>query len=121
MGNLDWDRNAWPTPEDMIADFDADGVKTIAVTEPFILTTSKRWQDAVENEALARTPTGEPRRFDFYFGNTGLVDIFDEKAADWFWQPYEMLFDQGLAATWGDLGEPEVHPGDALHWLSDAG
>ena len=120
MGNLDWDRNAWPTPEDMIADFDADGVKTIAVTEPFILTTSKRWQDAVENEALARTPTGEPRRFDFYFGNTGLVDIFDEKAADWFWQPYEMLFDQGLAATWGDLGEPEVHPGDALHWLSDA-
>jgi oligosaccharide 4-alpha-D-glucosyltransferase len=25
MGNLDWDRNAWPTPEDMIADFDADG------------------------------------------------------------------------------------------------
>jgi oligosaccharide 4-alpha-D-glucosyltransferase len=121
MGNLDWDRNAWPTPEDMIADFKADGVKTIAVTEPFILTTSKRWQDAVENDALARTPTGEPRRFDFYFGNTGLVDIFDEKAADWFWQPYEMLFGQGLAATWGDLGEPEVHPGDALHWLSDAG
>ena len=21
MGNLDWDRDAWPTPEDMIADF----------------------------------------------------------------------------------------------------
>jgi alpha-glucosidase (family GH31 glycosyl hydrolase) len=74
----------------MIADFDADGVKTIAVTEPFILTTSKRWQDAVEHEALARAPTGEPRRFDFYFGNTGLVDIFDENAADWFWQPYEL-------------------------------
>ena len=121
MGNLDWDREAWPTPEHMIADFAADGVKTIAITEPFILTTSKRWDDAVENRALARTPTGEPRRFDFYFGNTGLVDVFDEAAADWFWEPYEMLFEQGAAATWGDLGEPEVHPGDALHWLSDAG
>jgi oligosaccharide 4-alpha-D-glucosyltransferase len=118
MGNLDWDRDAWPTPEDMVADFAEDGVKTIAITEPFILSTSKRWQDAVDNDVLARTPTGEPRRFDFYFGNTGLVDVFDEKAANWFWQPYKMLFDQGLAATWGDLGEPEVHPGDSLHWLS---
>jgi oligosaccharide 4-alpha-D-glucosyltransferase len=119
MGNLDWDREAWPNPEGMIADFAADGVKTIAITEPFILSTSKRWDAAVENDVLARTPTGEPRRFDFYFGNTGLVDVFDEKAADWFWKPYEMLFDQGAAATWGDLGEPEVHPGDALHWLTD--
>ena len=121
MGNLDWDREAWPTPEDMVADFAADGVRTIAVTEPFILSTSNRWQDAVDNEVLARTPDGEPYRFDFYFGNTGLIDVFDEKAADWFWQPYAMLFDQGIAATWGDLGEPEVHPGDALHRLSATG
>jgi oligosaccharide 4-alpha-D-glucosyltransferase len=32
-----------------------------------------------------------------------------------------MLADQGIAGTWGDLGEPEVHPADALHWLSDVG
>ena len=47
--------------------------------------------------------------------------MFNETAQKWFWEPYEMLFEQGTAATWGDLGEPEVHPGDALHWLSDAG
>ena len=120
MGNLDWDRKAWPTPEKMIRDFAEQGVRTIAITEPFILSTSTRWQSAVDNNVLARTPTGEPRRFDFYFGNTGLVDVFDEQAQDWFWQAYEMLFEQGTAATWGDLGEPEVHPGDSLHWLSDA-
>ncbi|MDH3410070.1 MAG: DUF5110 domain-containing protein [Gammaproteobacteria bacterium] len=121
MGNLDWDRNAWPTPEKMIRDFAAQGVKTVAITEPFILSTSSRWQDAVDNEVLAKTPVGEPRRFDFYFGNTGLIDVFNENARRWFWQFYEMLFEQGTAATWGDLGEPEVHPGDSLHWLSDAG
>ncbi|MDJ0911676.1 MAG: glycoside hydrolase family 31 protein [Woeseiaceae bacterium] len=118
MGNLDWDRDAFPTPEDMIADFAEDGIKTIAITEPFILTSSDRWQDAVDNEALARNATGGPKTFNFYFGNTGLIDIFDENARDWFWEPYEMLFEQGAAGTWGDLGEPEVHPGDALHWLS---
>jgi len=121
MGNLDWDRDAWPTAEDMISDFAEQGVKTIAITEPFILSTSTRWQSAVDAGALAKTPTGEPRRFDFYFGNTGLVDVFSEDAQDWFWGPYETLFEQGNAATWGDLGEPEVHPGDSLHWLSDAG
>lgn len=121
MGNLDWDRNAWPDPEDMIADFARKGIRTVPVTEPFVLTTSKRWQDAVEAEVLARNATGAPKRFNFYFGNTGLIDIFDEKAKQWFWQAYESLFDIGIAGTWGDLGEPEVHPPDALHWLSDAG
>lgn len=121
MGNLDWDREAFPTPEDMIADFADQGVKTIAVTEPFILITSRRWQDAVEKEILAKTVDNQPRRFDFYFGNTGLIDVFDEAAQQWFWEPYAMLFEQGVAGSWGDLGEPEVHPGDSLHWLSDAG
>jgi len=121
MGKLDWDGAAWPTPEKMIGDFAAQGVKTIVITEPFILSTSEKWQSAVDHGALAKTPTGEPRRFDFYFGNTGLVDVFNDTAQKWFWEPYEMLFEQGNAATWGDLGEPEVHPGDALHWLSDAG
>ena len=121
MGNLNWDRDAWPTAEDMVSDFAKDGVRTIAVTEPFILSTSSHWQDAVDNEVLAMTPDGKPHRFDFYFGNTGLVDVFNETARQWFWQAYERLLEQGLAGHWGDLGEPEVHPGDALHWISDAG
>ena len=121
MGNLDWDRDAFPDPEGMIRDFARDGIRTIAITEPFVLSTSTNWQDAVDNEALARSVTGEPRRFDFFFGNTGLVDVFDENARRWFWQFYQRLFEQGIAGTWGDLGEPEVHPADALHRLSDAG
>ncbi len=121
MGNLDWDREAWPNPRDMIGDFARRGIRTVPITEPFVLTTSKRWQDAAANGVLARNATGAPKRFDFYFGNTGLIDIFDEGARQWFWHAYESLFDIGIAGTWGDLGEPEVHPPDTLHWLSDAG
>lgn len=121
MGNLDWDREAFPEPEKMIRDLARDGVRTITITEPFVLSTSANWQDAVDNDVLARSVTGEPRRFDFYFGNTGLIDVFDENARQWFWQFYQRLFEQGIAGTWGDLGEPEVHPADALHRVSDAG
>ncbi len=121
MGDLDWDREAFPDAEKMIRDFARDGVRTITITEPFVLRTSSNWEDAVGNDALARSVTGEPRRFDFYFGNTGLVDVFDANARQWFWQFYERLFEQGIAGTWGDLGEPEVHPADTLHRLGDAG
>ncbi|TQV75039.1 DUF5110 domain-containing protein [Aliikangiella marina] len=119
MGNLDWDKEAFPTPQKMIADLKAKGVKTILITEPFILSTSKRWQDAVDHKVLAKDATGEPRRFDFYFGNTGLVDVFDENAQAWFWDIYQGLFAQGVAGTWGDLGEPEVHPDDSVHFISE--
>jgi len=121
VGNLDWDRAAFPNAEKMISDFAAKGIKTIPVTQPFVLSTSKRWQEAVDNNVLAKNADGDPRRFDFYFGNTGIIDIFDEHSRQWFWQAYERLFEQGIAGTWGDLGEPEVHPDDTLHRLSDVG
>ncbi|MBA6416360.1 DUF5110 domain-containing protein [Colwellia sp. 6M3] len=115
MGNLNWDKIAFPTSVAMIKDFKAQGVNTIMITEPFILTSSSQWQSAVENSALMKNAQGQPEKFDFYFGNTGLVDVFDEKSQDWFWQYYQQLAEQGVAGWWGDLGEPEVHPANGLH------
>lgn len=118
VGNLDWDKNTFPTPQAMINDLKDKGVKTILITEPFILSSSSRWQDAVDSKVLVKNKQGEAQRFDFYFGNTGLIDVFDENAQTWFWDIYQDLFNQGVAGTWGDLGEPEVHPDDGLHYLS---
>lgn len=119
MGNLSWDTVAFPEPEKMISELRAQDVKTVLITEPFILTTSKQWDSAVANNALAQNDDGAPYTFDFYFGNTGLVDVFSEAGQDWFWQYYEKLAAQGVAGWWGDLGEPEVHPDDIQHmWQS---
>ena len=119
MGNLAWDRDAFPAPEKMIADLQESGVNTVVITEPFILSTSNRWQEAVDNKALGLDAAGAPYRFDFYFGNTGLVDVFNEQGTQWFNQAYERLAEQGVTGWWGDLGEPEVHPDDILHTLPD--
>ncbi|GAB5392119.1 MAG: glycoside hydrolase family 31 protein [Alteromonas macleodii] len=119
MGNLSWDTVAFPEPEKMISELRAQDVKTVLITEPFILTTSKQWESAVANNALAQNDNGAPYTFDFYFGNTGLVDVFSEAGQNWFWQYYEKLAAQGVAGWWGDLGEPEVHPDDIQHmWQS---
>jgi oligosaccharide 4-alpha-D-glucosyltransferase len=120
MGNLAWDSNAFPQPEKMLAELKADGINTILVTEPFVLTSSKRWQEALEAGAIAPGLDGKPKTFDFYFGNTGLIDVFNPKARDWFWQIYKGLAEQGVAGVWGDLGEPEVHPEDIVHAIGMA-
>jgi len=120
MGNLAWDRNAFPQPEKMMVDLKDRGINTILVTEPFILSSSERWDEAVANNALAKNLAGQPKRFDFYFGNTGLIDVFSEEAGDWFWNIYDGLLQQGVAGWWGDLGEPEVHPSDTVHAIGMA-
>ena len=119
MGNLSWDNEAFPNPEKMISDINKQGVNTILITEPFILTNSKKWSDAKQNQALAKDSVGLPKRFDFYFGNTSLVDVFNPKGTDWFNNIYKTLYQQGVSGWWGDLGEPEVHPSDTLHTLDD--
>ncbi len=114
MGNLEWDKDKFPNPDKMIADLNAKGVKTILITEPFILTTSSKWQETVDKKVLATTKDGKPATWDFYFGNTGIVDIFKTEGKDWFWNVYKRLINQGVGGLWGDLGEPEVFPSKAI-------
>ncbi|MFK7785630.1 MAG: TIM-barrel domain-containing protein [Crocinitomicaceae bacterium] len=115
MGNLDFYRDSFPDPEGMIGNLRDQNIKTVLVTEPFVLTTSNRWQEAVDNNALAKDASGKPLTYNFYFGNTGLIDVFDENAGNWFWSKYFELKQMGVAGFWGDLGEPEVHPDEMLH------
>jgi len=114
MGNLDWDKDNFPNPEKMIADLNAKGVKTVLITEPFILTTSTKWQEAIDKNILVKDKFGKPATWDFYFGNTSVVDIFKSEGKDWFWNVYKRLANQGVAGIWGDLGEPEVFPSKVI-------
>ncbi|MEW7847720.1 TIM-barrel domain-containing protein [Massilia aurea] len=120
MGNMDWDRDTFPHAEKMMADFKAKGVKTVVITEPFVLTTSNRWQDAVARNVLAQDGAGKPATYDFYFGNTGLIDLYKQEGRDWWWNIYRDLKKGGVTGWWGDLGEPELHPSNLVHGTGTA-
>jgi len=115
MGNLEFDKDSFPEPQKMIKQLNEKGVKTILITEPFVLTTSNKWDEAVEKNILGLTKEGKPYTYDFYFGNTGIIDIFKPEGEQWFWDVYKKHINLGVAGWWGDLGEPEVHPADLLH------
>ena len=114
MGNLEWDKDNFPNPDKMISDLNAKGLKTILITEPFILTTSSKWQEAVDKKVLVTDKSGKPATWDFYFGNTSVVDIFKPEGSAWFWNVYKRLINQGVGGMWGDLGEPEVFPSKVI-------
>ncbi len=115
MGNLEFDKQAFPDHKNMISSLESQGIKTILITEPFILTTSSKWKEAVTKNILATNSKKEPYTYDFYFGNTGLIDVFKPEAKTWFWSVYKKYIDVGIGGWWGDLGEPEVHPSDMIH------
>lgn len=114
LGNLDWDKETFPNPTKMIADLNAKNIKTVLITEPFVLTTSNKWKEAVAEKILATDQFGKPFVYDFYFGNTGIIDLFKPEAKQWFWSIYKDLIHQGVGGLWGDLGEPEMFPSEAF-------
>ncbi len=115
MGNLEVYKDSFPEMSKMVRNFKRQGVKTILITEPFILKSSSQWNTAVKHDVLAKDSIGNPYTYDFYFGNTGLIDIYNPKGKQWFWNIYKELKELGIAGIWGDLGEPEVHPNDLYH------
>lgn len=115
MGNLDWHKPAFPNPEKMIQDLNDRGVKTILITEPFILKNSSKWDETSKKGLLGTNAQGEPLTYDFYFGHTALLDIYKPETEQWFWNVYKRLTDLGVGGWWGDLGEPEVHPTEMMH------
>ena len=120
MGNLEVYKDSFPDFEGMISRLKEKGIKTIAITEPFILTNSKKWEEAKNKNVLAIDSLGNPYTYDFYFGHTGLIDIYNPDAELWFWDIYKDLHKKGIAGVWGDLGEPEVHPKDLIHFSGSA-
>lgn len=116
LGNLQWYEKNWPQPEKMIKDFKRKGVKTILITEPFIIDTSYWYVHTDTAKLLATHGSGESYIMnDFYFGKAGLLDMFKPETKDWFWEQYQKQIEIGVAGWWGDLGEPETHPADMYH------
>ncbi|MEM1002200.1 MAG: TIM-barrel domain-containing protein [Bacteroidota bacterium] len=110
MGNLEVYKDSFPDFQGMVSRFKQEGVNTVTITEPYILTSSKRWNEAVEKNILAKDSVGNDATYEFYFGNTGIIDIFKPEGEQWFWERYKYLAELGVAGVWGDLGEPEVLP-----------
>ncbi len=109
LGELHWYKPRWPDPKQMIANFRKKGVKTILVTEPYVIDTLRHYQIGKKLGIFSTDSLGQTFvNTRFYFGLASLIDIFKPVARNWFWDQYNKQIKNGVAGWWGDLGEPET-------------
>ena len=121
LGNLDWvNKEKWPNPKQMITDWRKQNLKTVIITEPFILKNTRTYDESLKYHAV--DSAGKPYTLtDFYFGYGGIVDVFRKDAQEWFKKVYRTQTANGVSGWWTDLGEPEKHPFNLYHNLKDLG
>lgn len=81
MGNLDWEAGNFPDPEQMMADFKAEGVHTICITEPFFTSACANYQTLSDLGYLADGDV--PNMTWLLSDKVGLIDATNPEAMEW--------------------------------------
>jgi len=118
MGDLAWDREAFPDPAGLAAWLRGQGVHLVTISEPFFTRDSQTFGPLKEAKGLARNDQGEPVLWqDWWDFNKGLggsvVDPLVPGAARILQDRYAKLAAEGVDGFWIDLGEPERVPAEA--------
>ena len=117
MGRLDWDKTKWPDPKGMLSTLRDKGVNLVAITQPYINKKGAidNYNYLVEHGMTVRDSEGNNHDVTTWVGDAGMFDVSNPDTRAWYWGRYKALTDDGVAAWWGDLGEPEVHPATIRH------
>jgi len=118
MGDLDWDRQAFPDPEGLDSWLGKKGIKLIAISEPFFTTASSHYTDFKKLGMLGTGIDGSPLTWhDWWcFGDSecSVLNPLDDDAPRELGKIYTHMFDTGIDGFWTDLGEPESVPSSVL-------
>ena len=116
QGDFAWEPTGFPDPAGMMGRLKQQGVKTILISEPYVMRTSRN-DSLVRTQGLVGTDAaGRPFTVgSFWAGPASILDVFKPAARNWLWNNYRRLHDQGAAGWWSDLGEPENHPAAMRH------
>ncbi|MCI1187001.1 DUF5110 domain-containing protein [Hymenobacter sp. DH14] len=116
QGDFTWEPTGFPDPAGMMGRLKQQGVKTILISEPYVMRTSRN-DSLVRTQGLVGTDAaGRPFTVgSFWAGPASILDVFKPAARNWLWDNYRRLHNQGVAGWWSDLGEPENHPAAMQH------
>jgi len=116
QGDLDWDYDQFKQPVRMMRRLDSVGVKTILISEPYVMRTSRN-DATVRNQGLVGTHAdGSAYTVEsFWAGPATILDMYKPETRSWLWSYYRKRKAEGASGWWSDLGEPENHPIDMHH------
>jgi alpha-glucosidase len=115
MGDLAFDPLNWPDPKEMIARLKQQGFRTMLIEEPYLTLRSRNYMEAQTNGFLARHFDGSPYSFDFWPGESALIDFSNPAARSWWTAKHRSLIEMDVDGWWTDLNEPAKHFPDMAH------
>ncbi len=117
MGRLEWNTEQWPDHRATLDSLRRSGVNTILISQPYInkIGALDNYNFLAEKGMLTRDSLGRPHDVTTWVGEAGMFDMSNPDTRRWLAERYMQLTDDGVAAWWGDLGEPEVHPDGIRH------
>lgn len=105
---MDWDREAFPDPEDLVRTVRALGFKVCLWENPYLGAESEHFSEAKEKGYLLKTPQGETYVLDLWDGYhppVGIIDFTHPEAVDWFKGLHRPLLRIGVDVFKTDFGE----------------
>ncbi len=121
MCDMVWDYTRFPDPVGMMEDFREEGIKTILIGETYFTQYSMHYNYLSALDYLCTNASGNTYVLNnFWAGPAGLLDLTRLATFDWMWNHYNMRIEEGVAGWWSDLGEPEQHPDDMIHYRGSA-
>lgn len=112
MGALQWDTEAFPNPEQKIAELrDQHGVRLMLIEESYVSDWLPDYADLGERGFMPKKAEGgEPVYLLGWWGKGGMLDWSNPAAGDyWHDTKRQALVDMGIVGHWADLGEPELY------------
>ncbi len=123
MGDMQWDRNAFPDPYTMVNDFKEMGLQTVLISQPYMVEWSKNFPEADIFSYLVMDEQGDTYLMEHWWSCDGecagvLIDFTNPQARKWWWSKHPPVMQNdtaNIAGYWTDLGEPERHHEDMVH------
>jgi alpha-glucosidase len=123
-------REYFPHFEKMIADFRAQGVRTVLITDLHIKKDPGHgyvpYDSGIKNDAFVKTHDGSLYVGKVWPGDSVFPDFTLSRVRDWWGGLYKTFVDMGVAGFWNDMNEPaafqtlsKTMPLDNLHRLDD--
>lgn len=118
MGDLDWDRQAFPDPEGLDSWLENRGIKLVAISEPFFTTASSHYDEFKKLGLFGTGADGTPAAWHDWWclGDSAgsVLNPLDDDAERELGKIYTHMLDTGIDGFWTDLGEPESVPSAVL-------
>ena len=103
--DFEWDRDAFPEPEEMLRRLGERGLRRSVWINPYIGQRSPLFHEAAEAGFLVRRPDGSVWQWDMWVAGMGLVDFTNPAAREWFADKVRGLLASGVDAVKTDFGE----------------